>query len=189
MRKLFHLVLLCIAAAALALPSVAAPLPPAVGQKAPDFELTDVMGKKVRLSSVVSTGPVVLVVLRGYPGYTCPFCTKQVHDYVQHAGDFEQAGYHVVFVYPGPPSGLDSHAKEFLADAQFPDSFKMLLDPGYSFTNAYGLRWDAPHETAYPSTFLLNQDGEVFFSMSGRTHNGRSTAAEILAAIPPKKGN
>jgi peroxiredoxin len=189
MQTLFRLLWLCVGAAILALPSFGAGLPPVVGQKAPDFGLTDVLGKQVRLSSVVSTGPVVLVVLRGYPGYTCPFCAKQVHDYVQHAADFQKAGYHVVFVYPGPPSGLEGHAKEFLADAQFPDSFEMLLDPGYSFTNAYGLRWDAPHETAYPSTFLLNQDGEVFFSMSGKTHGGRSTAAEILAAIPPKKGN
>lgn len=187
MRKLVRFFLLLLCAGALSLPSFAAAIPPAVGQKAPDFELADVLGRKVRLSAVFSTGPVVLVVLRGYPGYQCPFCTRQVHDYVQNEAAFQQAGYRVVFVYPGPPSNLDGHAQEFLKDAQFPASFEMLLDPGYSFTNAYGLRWDAPNETAYPSTFLINGDGEVLFAMSGKLHGGRSSAAEILAAIPTKR--
>jgi len=187
MPKFLRFLLLGVCIAASALPSIAGNLPPAVGQKAPDFELTDVLGKKVQLSGVLASGPVVLVVLRGYPGYQCPFCTRQVHDYVQNESAFQQAGYRMVFVYPGPPSNLDGHAQEFLKDAQFPASFEMLLDPGYAFTNAYGLRWDAPSETAYPSTFLLNSDGEVVFAMSGKLHGGRSSAAEILAAIPKKK--
>ena len=172
---------------ALSIPSLAASVPPAIGQKAPDFELTDVLGKKVRLSGALANGPAVLVVLRGYPGYQCPFCTRQVHDYIQNQAAFRQAGYRVIFVYPGPPSNLDGHAQEFLKDAQFPADYTMLLDPGYAFTNAYGLRWDAPNETAYPSTFLVKSDGEVVFAMSGKLHGGRSSAAEILAAIPKTK--
>ncbi len=30
-----------------------------------------------------------------------------------------------------------------------------MLDPGFTFTNAYGLRWNAPHETAYPTTIVM----------------------------------
>ena len=39
--------------------------PPMVGDKAPDFALSTVQGKTVRLSEVAAKGPVVLVVLRG----------------------------------------------------------------------------------------------------------------------------
>ena len=53
---------------AAALP-LAAAAPPLVGLKAPDFALSTPEGKSPRLSDVVSKGPVVLVVLRGYPGY------------------------------------------------------------------------------------------------------------------------
>jgi peroxiredoxin len=177
------LLVLCVAFMAA---SSFAAAPPAVGQRAPDFELNNVAGKKVKLSDVLAGGPVVLVVLRGYPGYQCPFCTRQVHDFIAHEADFAKAGYRVVFVYPGPPGNLTGHAQEFLQNASFPASFEMLLDPGYSFTEAYGLRWNAPSETAYPSTFLLNRDGEVFFAMISKMHGGRSSAAEILAAIPTK---
>ena len=59
-----------------------------------------------------------------------------------------------------------------------------MLDPGYEFTNLYGLRWDAAQETAYPSTFLIDRQGVVFFSKIVKEHGGRTTATEILDAMP-----
>ena len=171
---------------ATALPVLVA-APPLMGEKAPDFTLSDAAGKSVRFSEVMSKGPVALVVLRGFPGYQCPFCNRQVQDFIQNAPAFAAAGVQVVLVYPGPPQDLDSKANQFLADKKLPDNFDMLLDPGYKFTDMYGLRWDAPRETAYPSTFLLNRDGQVFFSKIVKEHGGRTTAAEILDALPKSK--
>src|ERR1700689_4657791 len=147
---------------AAALPPVAA-APPLVGEKAPDFVLSTPEGKSVRFSELVSKGPVVLVVLRGYPGYQCPYCNRQVQDFIQKSQGFAEAGTRVVLVYPGPPQDLGAKAKEFLADKKLPENFDLVLDPGYEFTNMYGLRWDAPHETAYPSTFLIDRQGVIFF--------------------------
>lgn len=159
---------------------------PAVGSKAPDFELRDaVSGNKVRLSGV--PGPVALVVLRGYPGYQCPFCTRQVQDFTAKAAGFAAKGVRVVFVYPGPAStdkDLSKLAGEFLAGRQLPEGFQMLLDPGYEFTNQYGLRWDQPKETAYPSIFLIDRNGEVIFSRIVKSHGGRAGAQEILDLLP-----
>jgi thioredoxin-dependent peroxiredoxin len=161
--------------------------PPTIGDKAPDFALSTVEGKSIRLSAVTSKGPVVLVVLRGYPGYQCPFCNRQVQDFIQKSQGFADAGVRVVLVYPGPPQELGAKANEFLADKKLPDNFDMLLDPGYEFTNLYGLRWNAPHETAYPSTFLIDPQGAIFFSKIVKGHGGRTTAAEILDALPKRK--
>ncbi len=160
---------------------------PTVGEKAPDFALSTVAGKNVRLSEIVPNGPIVLVVLRGYPGYQCPFCNRQAQDFIQKSQAFTDAGVRVVLVYPGPPQDLGSRANEFLADKKLPDNFEMLLDPGYEFTKLYGLRWDAPNETAYPSTFLIDRQGTVFFSKVVKQHGGRTTAAEILDALPKRK--
>ena len=164
---------------------------PSVGEKAPEFALTSVEGKSVKLSDLASKAPVALVVLRGFPGYQCPFCQRQVQDFIQNSKAFAEAGIQVVFVYPGPPADLDTRANEFLAGKDFPKSFQMLLDPGYTFTKLYGLRWDEPRETAYPSTFLLDQRGIVFYAQSARLHSGRTTAASILGYFkdlrPPAK--
>ena len=64
-----------------------------------------------------------------------------------------------------------------------PANFELLLDPGYEFTNLYSLRWDAPHETAYPSTLLIDRHGVVFFSKTVKEHGGRTKATEILDAL------
>ena len=71
---------------------------------------------------------------------------------------------------------------------KLPADFDLLLDPGYTFTNAYGLRWNAPSETAYPSTFLINREGTVFFSKIVKEHAGRTTAAEVIDAMPKGGG-
>ena len=126
----------------------------------------------------------MLVVLRGYPGYQCPYCVRQVHDFVENAGKFAADGARVLLVYPGPPAELDQHAKEFLAKQNpLPENVHLVIDPDYTFTNKYGLRWDAPHETAYPSTFLIDRHGNVFFRMISTGHGDRSTAADILAEL------
>src|ERR1700676_487398 len=136
---------LVIAAAA----RLVAATPPMVGDKAPDFALSTVQGKTVRLSEVAAKGPVVLVVLRGYPGYQCPYCNRQVQDFISKSQGFADAGAHVVLIYPGPPQDLGARANEFLTGKKLPEKIELLLDPGYDFTNMYAPRWDAPHETAY----------------------------------------
>ena len=154
---------------------------PAVGDKAKDFELTSLDGKPVRLSEMTAKGPVVLVVLRGFPGYQCPLCNRQVKEFTSHASEF--AGASVLMVYPGPAEGLAGKANEFAADKDIPAGFTMVLDPDYKFTRLYDLRWDAPKETAFPSTFLLDKDRKIFFAKISKTHGGRTTAAEIGEAL------
>ena len=161
--------------------------PPVVGQMAPDFALSTPEGQSFRLSEMTSSGPVVLIVLRGYPGYQCPYCNRQVQDFIQKSPGFANAGARVMMIYPGPPQDLGARANEFLADKKLPENFVLLLDPGYEFTNQYGLRWDAPRETAYPSTFLIDRQGVIFFSKIVKEHGGRTTAAEILDILPKRK--
>src|SRR5690349_14193561 len=118
------------------------------GAKAPDFALSTPEGQQVRLSDLTAKGKVVLVVLRGYPGYQCPYCQKQVHDLQLSASRFAQIGAQLLLVYPGPPAELDQKAKEFVAkQGELPANFHLVIDPDYKFTNQYSLRWDAPNET------------------------------------------
>jgi peroxiredoxin len=74
MKKLSALLLACIASLSIA----NAATPPMVGERPPDFKLSTPEGKVVQLSEVMAKGPVVLVVLRGYHGYQCPYCNRQV---------------------------------------------------------------------------------------------------------------
>ena len=156
---------------------------PAVGQRAPDFALTALDGSTVRLSEQTAHGPVVLVVLRGWPTYQCPFCTRQFGEFLAHGSDLEATGARVLFVYPGPADGLKDHAQALVADRPLPGNFRILVDPDYRFTQAYGLRWEAPKETAYPSTFVLDARGNVTFARTSRAHGDRVPVADVLTAL------
>lgn len=154
---------------------------PTVGAKAPDFTLSTPTGKTVTLSAEQSGHFLVLVILRGFPGYQCPYCVKQVHDFAQHASDFKAKNTRVLLVYPGPPADLDQHAKEFLEkQAELPANVVLVTDPDYKVTNLYGLRWNAPQETAYPSTFILDKKGMVVFEKISHRHGDRLSAQDAL---------
>ncbi len=75
---------------------------PRVGEMAKDFQLSSVLGKPTRLSDKLAAGPVVLVVLRGYPGYQCPACRKQVQELIQSARKLESARAQVILCLSGP---------------------------------------------------------------------------------------
>lgn len=156
---------------------------PKLGEKAPIFSLLDLEDHRVTLPSELSHGPVVLVLLRGWPGYQCPFCTRQFADFLRHAPEFDAAGARVIWVYPGPSDSLRQHATEFLASRALPTNFRVTTDPDYVFTNAYGLRWDEPNETAYPATFVIDRQGIVRFAQISIGHDRRALAADVLKAL------
>lgn len=160
---------------------------PAVADTAPAFALPTLEGETMRLETFTAKSPVVLVVLRGFPGYQCPMCTQQVHEFVGAAQQFAARGARVVMVYPGPAAQLRARAGEFLQDKAWPGGFVFLLDPDYAFTSAYGLRWDAPKETAYPSTFIIDRDGKIRFAKISKSHGGRASVTEVVAQLDRMK--
>jgi thioredoxin-dependent peroxiredoxin len=157
---------------------------PSVGGMAEDFELDSVDGTKMSLSEATKEGPVVLVVLRGNPGYQCPLCTRQVGELIRAASELENRTARVVLVYPGPKKELTEKAAEFLQNINLPSHFVMVTDPDYTFTDKYHLRWKAKNETAYPSTFVIDTEGKFSYVKISKGHGDRAEVKEVLDAIP-----
>ena len=65
-----------------AVPGKDPPHPPAVGKDAPDFQLKNLNDELVSLNKLTAEHNVVLVVLRGWPGYQCPICSRQVGEFL-----------------------------------------------------------------------------------------------------------
>jgi len=165
-----------------AVAQTAMPKPPAVGENAPDFTLAALDGTNVTLSAELRRGPVVLVLLRGWPGYQCPFCTRQFGEFLGAKADLAAAGARVLWVYP-TSDGNRAHAEAFVNNTDVPANFRLMLDPEFGFTRRYGLRWDAPNETSYPSTFVIDRGGVVRFAHISREHGGRTPVADVIAAL------
>ncbi|MEW6236547.1 MAG: peroxiredoxin family protein [Candidatus Omnitrophota bacterium] len=162
-------------------------LPPVVGEKALDFSLPTLDKKTFQLSKQLTKGPVALVILRGWPGYQCPICATQVGKFIARADDFRSVNARVAFVYPGPADHLVEHAEEFFSRQNIPDNFFFLIDPDFKFTVSYGLRWNAPKETAYPSTFIIDQQGAIRFEKVSKTHGDRASADDVLKVLAEMK--
>lgn len=157
--------------------------PPSVGEKIADFSLMSVDGKQLTLLDELKKGPVVLALLRGWPGYQCPFCTRQFGDFLAHAKELQSSGARVIMVYPGPGENLKQHVDEFIANRELPPNFHVLVDPDFAFTRSLALRWDAPKETSYPSTFVIDRNWTVRYALVSKTHGGRATADDVLKVL------
>lgn len=156
---------------------------PGIGEKLPDFTLNTLDKKSVNLKKLEEDGKLVVVMLRGWPGYQCPICTQQVADLVKHKDAFAAVGAKVVLIYPGPADALEDHAAEFTKGKGLPEGFLFVTDPDYAVTNAYGLRWDAKNETAYPSTFVVGKDGVVVYCHVSKGHGDRAKGDDVLGAL------
>ncbi len=155
-----------------------------VGDKAIDFDLPVVGGKDfIELKKQYEQGPVVVIVLRGYPGYQCPICSRQVSGLVNRAKALASATDRVILVYPGEPTLLERHAEEFMGSRSLPEPLVIVRDEGLKMVNQWGLRWDAPHETAYPATYIIDRNGRVSWSKVSDNHAGRSTVEEIMKEL------
>ncbi|MEO1618986.1 MAG: redoxin domain-containing protein [Planctomycetota bacterium] len=160
----------------------------AVGDQAPDFELA-VQGSDeyVSLSELIKDGPVVVVVLRGYPGYQCGICNQQVGSLINRSRTLDtklgNKPKRVVLVYPGPELNLERHAKQFVGSRRIPEMFTMVRDPGMEMITSWGLRWDARRETAYPATYVIGPGRRVLWSKVSKSHGGRASVDEIVRAI------
>lgn len=118
---------------------------PDVGDIAPDALLKDPEGTQVRLASIWSDRPTVLVFLR-YFG--CPFCQAQVVALRRDEQLFRAAGAAVALVGHGDPKD----AVAFLLAKRVP--FPLLLDPERSAYRAYGLTQGKIMQVLTPKTAL-----------------------------------
>lgn len=89
----------------------------------------------------------------------------------------------ILLVYPGESSGLNEHADEFVRGKTLPENVTLVIDPDYEFTNKYNLRWDKKGETAYPSTFVIDEQGKIVFAKISKTHGDRAAVEDLLKAL------
>jgi thioredoxin-dependent peroxiredoxin len=99
------------------------------------------------------------------------------------ADAFRAAGASVVMIYPGAASSVQQYAEEFITGRTMPDRYYFVTDPDLKVVNQYGLRWDAPGETAYPSTFVIDRRGIVRFVKISHSHGDRSAAPDVLKLL------
>ena len=148
----------------------------AEGEQAPDFELDNDSGERVRLSTLRGK-PVVLYF---YPKDDTPGCTTQACGIRDAYDEFKRLGAVVLGV---SPDKVVSHAK-FKAKFELP--FTLLADPDKEVAQRYGgwgekMRRGRKYLGVKRTTFVIGADGtvvKVFTDVKAAEH-----AEDVLAAL------
>ena len=145
------------------------------GKVAPDFELTTLDGKALRLSDTLARGPVVLAFFK----VSCPTCQYAFPLYERLCKAYQNRRVTLIGVSQNDAKDTTAFAKEFGV------TFPILLDDTskYPVSNAYGL-------TNVPTLFWIAPDGEIEVSSVGWSKadfdqiNRKMAEAETTAPAP-----
>lgn len=164
------------------------------GDTAPDFELPNAVGERVRLSDLLSSGPVILSF---YRGQWCPFCNLELRALQRAITDIESAGATLVAVSPNTPdtslTTVEKHSLTFpvlsdhdnLVAKQFNLVYEMTAEnienyrekgrdiPAMNGTD----KWELP----IPATYVINSDRVIRYSFVDTNHRVRGEPSEVVA--------
>lgn len=144
--------------------------PPRVGTPAPDFELPDQTGARVRRTDLLGR-PVVLYF---YPHDFTPVCTREACGFRDEYGELRAAGAQVLGV---SGNTAESH-RRFAAAHGLP--FRLLSDPDGRVRRLYGVR---PILGLWPRrvTFVLDAAGTVRARIAAQLDAGRHVEGALAA--------
>lgn len=124
-----------------------------VGQVAPDFELSDATGRPVKLSTLLSQGPVVLSF---YRGAWCPFCNLELRALQECLPDFTQLGASLVAISPELPD------QSMPLIERLEIGYPVLSDTGNAVARRYGLAFPLTGEALRISRDVFRVDLPLF---------------------------
>jgi len=168
-----------------------------VGMNAPDFELVNAYGEKIKLSERLVGGPVVLVF---YRGAWCPFCNIELNALHSSLRYFSKYNASLIAVTPQKPD----KSKEQIVKSEY--TFEILSDLDDSVMKAYNLYFEVPQElhelyknrfsfdiTDYngidrlglpvPGTFVIDQDGIIRAAYAETDYKKRMEPDDIINAL------
>lgn len=169
---------------------------PAVGDTAPDFSLSDQLGREVRSEDLRAKGPLVI---KFYRGSWCPYCSLELHALQRYLPKIEGQGASLIAISPQLPDASMSTAEKYEL------SFTVLSDVGNVIARKFGLVFtlsetvrpvyskfgiDLPRfngtntfELPVPGTFIVDQQGLIRAEHISADYKQRMEPDDILAAL------
>ena len=162
---------------------------------APDFILTNAIGKEVQLNDYLKKGPVVLT---WYRGGWCPYCNMTLHYLQEQLPTIQLKGASLLALTPELPdqsmSTAEKHQLEFevLSDVgnkvakEYGIVFKLtdaVADSYQKGFDLHGYNGDDSDELPLAATYVINQDGKIVYTFLDAEYRNRAEATEIFKAL------
>lgn len=166
-----------------------------VGDKAPDFELSEAGGRNVKLSELWAVGPVVLVY---YRGNWCPYCSRHLSRLQQSMQQIHAQDAQLVAISPETQShALATEVKHRL-------TFPVLHDEQNAVARKYGVAYrvsnkvipyynelvnlpshngDPSYELPLAAAYVIDREGTIRYAFLDADFTRRADPADILTVL------
>ncbi len=170
------------------------------GQTAPDFELSNAFGQKIRLSEQLKKGPVILSF---YRGAWCPFCSIQLNALHQSIPYFKKYDAQLILVTPQKPdhslAQIEKAKYEFEIlsdlDSEVMKQYKLFFKLSPALVKVY-LKHDLDIESfngkdravlPVPGTFVIDKKGIIRAAFADTDYKKRMEPTAIVEALKKLK--
>ncbi|MCL1693823.1 MAG: AhpC/TSA family protein [Actinomycetia bacterium] len=167
-----------------------------IGDVCPDFVLPDAVGRDVRLSDMLSAGPVALSF---YRGAWCPYCNIELRALQEALDGFHDVGATLVAISPNLPDSsmtvTERHELEYpiLSDIgnKIASEFGLVFQVQDDLVAEYrdmgidiggsngGTEWEIP----LPATYVIDQDRMIAYAFVDADYRKRAEPSDVIAAI------
>ncbi len=154
---------------------------PLLERALPITQFETAAGETLDLGAFRGQRRLLVVILRGFAGQVCVYCTTQTKALAPALSKFEKLNTEVVIVYPGPESGMDAFVEAYVNtfDDHSPPPYTLLYDPDLRLAEALELTGDL----AIPTSLLLDENGIIRWAYVGRTIDDRPSTQQILEVL------
>lgn len=166
-----------------------------VGEKAPMFELTNSVGKKVSLEKLLKKGPAVLV---WYRGGWCPYCNLALNKYQEALPEMKKLKAQLVAITPEvPDSSFTTQERNNLKFEVLSDTnnqvgrkyglvFKLAPDVEKRYESGFGLshyNGNTNAELPMPATYIVDKKGIIRYAFVDADYKKRADPNEVIKAL------
>lgn len=136
-----------------------------------DFDLQRLLGRK----------PVLMVVLRGFLGELCVYCSAQTKVLANMQARLAAHGVEVLVVFPGGRENLESFLQKYRVEfGQRAPPYRVAYDTDLELSITLGITGG---DLVLPTTILIDEQGQVRHSYVGRNGADRPTARQLSRMI------
>jgi|TARA_R110002126_G_scaffold291807_1_gene459595 peroxiredoxin len=166
-----------------------------VGDKAPDFTLSNAVGANFSLQNALANGPVVLI---WYRGEWCPYCNIYLNEVQKQADEFSQYNATIIAVSPAMPS--QSWGTQDKQDLKI----QVLSDKGSKVAEEYGVVYTLPPKIAayyqqafdltnvnedersvlpLSASYVIDQNSTITYAYLNADYRERAEISDLLRAV------
>ena len=136
-------------------------------------------GNVIDLDSFKGKKSVTMIVMRGFAGQVCVYCSTQTRVIAEQIAKFQEHNNEVVIVYPGPAETIPMFMKAVKSVGGDASGLSIVLDVNLSLVKSL----DVLKDLSKPCSLIINKSGDVIYGYVGKNMGDRPSVKELLMFV------